>query len=64
MLVGATSTQIARRCGGLVNSAAFARMKEGVRLVNCSRGGVVSEAALVGALKSGKVAAAAVDVFE
>ncbi|MEE2830708.1 MAG: hydroxyacid dehydrogenase [Myxococcota bacterium] len=49
---------------GLVGSAAFARMKEGVRLVNCSRGGVVSEAALVSALKSGKVAAAAVDVFE
>jgi D-3-phosphoglycerate dehydrogenase len=52
------------RTRGLVDERAFDRMKEGVRLVNCSRGGVVSEAALVQAIKSGKVAAAAVDVFD
>ena len=39
-------------------------MKEGVYLVNCARGGVVSEEALLSALDSGKVAAAALDVFE
>lgn len=49
---------------GLVGERAFGRMREGVRLINCSRGGVVSEAALVQAIKSGKVAAAAVDVFD
>jgi len=52
------------RTRGLIDSKAFSRMKEGVRLVNCSRGGVVSEAALVQAIKTGKVAAAAVDVFD
>jgi D-3-phosphoglycerate dehydrogenase len=52
------------RTRGLVDERAFARMKEGVRLVNCSRGGVVSEEALVQAIKSGKVAGAAVDVFD
>jgi len=52
------------RTRDLVDDRAFGRMKEGVRLVNCSRGGVVSEAALVRAIKTGKVAAAAVDVFD
>jgi len=52
------------RTRGLVDERAFGRMKEGVRLVNCSRGGVVSEDALVQAIKTGKVAAAAVDVFD
>ena len=39
-------------------------MKNGVYLVNCARGGVVSEDALLTALDSGKVAAAALDVYE
>ncbi len=49
---------------GFVDEAAFAAMKDGVRIVNCARGGIVKEPALVEALKSGKVAGAAIDVFE
>lgn len=48
---------------GLVGAAAFAKMKRGVRILNCARGGIVDEPALVEALKSGKVAGAALDVF-
>ena len=49
---------------GIVNKEAFAKMKDGVRIVNCARGGLVVEADLLEALESGKVAAAALDVFE
>lgn len=48
----------------LVNKETIARMKDGVRIINCARGGIVNEADLDEALKSGKIAGAALDVFE
>ena len=49
---------------GLVGRDAFAQMRDGVRIVNAARGGLVDEAALEEAIRSGKVAGAALDVFE
>jgi D-3-phosphoglycerate dehydrogenase / 2-oxoglutarate reductase len=48
---------------GMINEASIAKMKKGVRLVNCARGELVTEADLAAALKDGRVAAAAIDVF-
>ena len=48
---------------GMLNAAAFATMKKGVRVVNCARGELIVEEDLVAALKSGQVAGAALDVF-
>lgn len=47
----------------LLDGGAIASMKDGVRLVNCARGGLIDEAALLEALTTGKVAAAGLDVF-
>lgn len=48
----------------LIDAKAFQKMKQGVYIVNCARGGIVNEKALHDALLSGKVAGAALDVFE
>jgi len=48
----------------ILGERAFSLMKPGVRIINCSRGGVVDEQALYEAMKTGKVAGAALDVFE
>jgi D-3-phosphoglycerate dehydrogenase len=48
----------------VVSRAALAKMKAGVRIINCARGGLIDEAALLDALNEGKVAGAAIDVFD
>lgn len=48
----------------IIGAEAFAKMKDGVRIVNCGRGGTLDEAALYEAIVGGKVAGAALDVFE
>ncbi len=48
---------------GFIDDEAFAKMKDGVRVVNVARGGIIDEAAWARALASGKVAASAVDVY-
>lgn len=48
---------------GMINAESIAKMKPGVRIVNCARGEIVNEADLTAALESGKVAGAALDVF-
>jgi len=57
-------TPMTEQTRGLINKAAFDLMKPGVRIINCARGGLVAEMDLVEAIKSGKVAGAALDVFE
>ncbi|NIW25071.1 MAG: phosphoglycerate dehydrogenase, partial [Gammaproteobacteria bacterium] len=48
----------------LLGRAAFERMREGVRIINCARGGIVDEEALCEAIDQGRVAGAALDVYE
>lgn len=50
--------------GAVLKADDFAKMKDGIVLVNCARGGVVDENALLDALNSGKVAFAGIDVYE
>lgn len=57
-------TPLTAETRSLINAEAIARMKPEVMIVNCARGGIVHEGDLYQALKSGKVAAAAFDVFE
>jgi D-3-phosphoglycerate dehydrogenase len=52
-----------KESAGMIGTEQFARMKNGVRIINCARGGIVDENALYEALTSGKVAGAALDVF-
>jgi D-3-phosphoglycerate dehydrogenase / 2-oxoglutarate reductase len=49
---------------GMLNKSAFAKMKPGVRILNCARGGIINEADLADAIESGQVAGAALDVYE
>jgi D-3-phosphoglycerate dehydrogenase len=54
---------LTQQTAGVVNAKSLAAMKKGVRIINCARGELIDDAALVAALKSGQVAGAALDVF-
>jgi D-3-phosphoglycerate dehydrogenase / 2-oxoglutarate reductase len=56
-------TPLTDQTRNIISAEAIAKMKDGVRIINCARGGLVDEAALAEALKAGKVAGAAFDVF-
>ena len=57
-------TPLTDKTRNIINAAALAKAKPGVRVINCARGGLVDERALAAALKAGQVAGAAFDVFE
>lgn len=57
-------TPLTAETRGLLNDTTIAQCKHGVRLINCARGGIIDEGALLRALQSGQVAGAALDVFE
>jgi len=57
-------TPLTKETKHIVNSRSIATMKDGVRIINCARGGIIDEKALCDAIRSGKVAGAALDVFE
>jgi D-3-phosphoglycerate dehydrogenase len=57
-------TPLSAETRNLIGRDELAQMKKGVRLINCARGGLIDEAALIEALDSGQVAGAAVDVFD
>lgn len=57
-------TPLLKETRHLISTEQFAKMKEGVRILNCARGGIIDERALLHALNAGKVAGAALDVFE
>jgi D-3-phosphoglycerate dehydrogenase len=56
-------TPLTEKTRNIINVAAIKAMKKGVRIINCARGGLVDEVALYEALKSGRIAGAAFDVF-
>ncbi|NKB48919.1 MAG: phosphoglycerate dehydrogenase [Alphaproteobacteria bacterium] len=57
-------TPLTDQTRGIIDAAAIAKTRKGVRIINCARGGLVVEADLKAALESGHVAGAAVDVYE
>ncbi|OGL50541.1 MAG: phosphoglycerate dehydrogenase, partial [Candidatus Schekmanbacteria bacterium RIFCSPHIGHO2_02_FULL_38_11] len=59
--IHATATEQTKH---LINEKAFSQMKKGVKIVNCSRGSIIDEKALLKALQDGKISGAALDVFE
>jgi D-3-phosphoglycerate dehydrogenase len=54
---------LTHQTAGMINAEAIAKMKPGVRLVNCARGELVDEGAVEAALRSGQIASAALDVY-
>jgi len=56
-------TPLTDKTRNIIDAAAIKALKKGVRIINCARGGLVEEAALYEALKDGRVAGAAFDVF-
>jgi D-3-phosphoglycerate dehydrogenase len=56
-------TPLTENTRGIINAQSLKKCRKGVRLINCARGGLIDEAALVQALKSGQAAGAALDVF-
>eukprot|EP01036_Dinobryon_divergens_P029703 gene29703-38834_t len=62
-VVASSATTMGMQTKNLLNDATLAKCKKGVRLVNCARGGIIDEDALLRALESGQVAGAALDVF-
>ncbi|WP_214041594.1 phosphoglycerate dehydrogenase [Methanoculleus sp.] len=57
-------TPLIKETRHVINEKTIATMKDGVRMINCARGGIIDEKALADAIASGKVAGAALDVFE
>ncbi len=57
-------TPLAKETKGMINKETISKMKDGVKLLNIARGGIINEKDLFEALKSGKVSACALDVFE
>lgn len=57
-------TPLLKETRHLINKEAFEKMKDGVQIINCARGGIIDEDALYNAIVEGKVAGAALDVFE
>src|SRR5699024_300535 len=57
-------TPLMKETRHIINKEAFEKMKDGVRIINCARGGIIDENALYDAIADGKVAGAALDVFE
>ncbi len=56
-------TPLTKDTRNLIDREEFEKVKPGVRIINCARGGIINEKALADAVASGKVAAAAIDVF-
>ena len=57
-------TPLTEKTRNIVGAETIAQMRDGVRIINCARGGLIDEKALFDALQSGKVAGAAIDVYE
>ena len=56
-------TPLTEETKGMIGAGEIARMKEGVRLINCARGGILDEAALLEGLAAGKIAGLGIDVY-